>query len=150
MPTMTLDEYIETYGIDMGELAVCLMRRLEHLDEVRREELKSRLVPNERSEAHSHMLNLVSEASANIKVAKQLRESVISDGKILGTVGDVQKALLASDRCLETSAKRFSAIYSIASQQALEEAVTETMANMDDATYKKFISTLEEKLKGIR
>lgn len=147
---MTLEEYIDTYGIDVNDLAVCLMRRLSYLDDVRKEELKRQLLPDGRSAAHAHMLNLVTEASANIEVAKKLRESVIDNGKILGTVGDVQKALLASDRCLETSAKRFSAIYSIASQQALEEAVTETMSEMDDETYRRFVTLLEDNLKTIR
>lgn len=148
---MTLEEYADRYGVNMDELAHFLCRRLEYVDSHHKDELLKALQPDTSSAAHSNMLNLVEEAAANMAVAKKLRESVIGkEGTILGTVGDVQKALLAADRCVETSAKRFAAIYSIASQQALEEAVTETMSGMDEDTYKVFITKLEEKLKGIR
>lgn len=151
MPTMNIEEYIETYGLDMDELSLALMRRLEHLDDVRRNELIARLTPESaKSAAHTNMLNLIDQAKENLDLARKLRESVVDGDRILGTVGDVQKALLAADRCLETSAKRFSAIYSIASQQALEEAVTEVMADMNQDTYEKFMMTLEDKLKNIR
>lgn len=148
---MTLEEYADKYGVNMDDLADFLSRRLEYVDDYRKEQLLKALRPDEKSAAHSNMLNLVEEASANMEVAKRLRESVIGkEGTILGTVGDVQKALLAADRCLETSAKRFAAIYSVASQQALEEAVTETIAGMDPVTYQIFIEKLESKLKTIR
>jgi hypothetical protein len=148
---MTLEEYADKYGVNMDDLADFLSRRLEYVDGYRKEQLLKALQPDEKSAAHSNMLNLVEEASANMEVARKLRESVIGkEGTILGTVGDVQKALLAADRCLETSAKRFAAIYSVASQQALEEAVTETIAGMDPVTYQNFIEKLESKLKTIR
>lgn len=148
---MTLEEYADKYGVNMDDLADFISRRLEYVDEYRKEQLLKALQPSCKSAAHANMLNLVEEASANMEVAKKLRESVIGkEGTILGTVGDVQKALLAADRCLETSAKRFAAIYSIASQQALEEAVTETVSEMDSVTYQNFIEKLENKLKTIR
>lgn len=147
---MTFDEYADKYGVNIDELAGFLYRKLEYLSQDRRKELLDALAPDGKSAAHINMLNLVEEASANLEVAKKLRESVIGKEGIIGTVGDVQRALMAADRCLETSAKRFATIYSIASQQALEESVTEAMQEMDQPTYEKFMALLEDKLKGIR
>ena len=147
---MTLEQYIDTHGLDMDELSLCLLRRLEYLDEVRRQEFVRALAPEAKSAAQDNMLNLVEEASANLAVARKLRESVVGNGDIIGTVGDVQKALLAADRCLETSAKRFQDIYNITSQVAIETAVRDTMEEMPDDIYQKFMASLESKLKHVR
>jgi hypothetical protein len=147
---MTLEQYIDTYGLDMDELALCLLRRIGHLDDIRRQELVRALVPEAKSAAQENMLNLVEEASQNLRAAKALRESVVDGGQIVGSVQDVQRALLAADRCLETSSKRFQDVYNVTSQLAIETAVKETMEEMPEEVYQRFIDRLESKLKHIR
>ena len=147
---MNLEDYIDRYGIDMDELALCLLRRIEHLDDVRKQELVRVLVPEAKSAVQENMLDLVEEAAQNLRAAKALRESVVDSGQILGTVQDVQRALLAADRCLETSSKRFQDVYNVTSQLAIETAVKETMEEMPEDIYQKFIERLESRLKHIR
>jgi hypothetical protein len=148
---MTLEEYIDRYGINLDELCSSLLQRVEYLDPNKKQVLFEVLNPEGKSAAQSNLLNLVSEAQENLALAKKLRESVVGvDGQILGTVGDVTKTLMAVDKCLDGASKRFSTIYSIHSMQALEDAVKEAMKEMDQPLYEKFIATMEGKLRAVR
>lgn len=167
---MTLESYFDRYGVDVDELAVALMRRLEHLEDERRRELLAllrgqeegrQLVEQARTVAKGKqakeqeeplsMLVLVDEASANLQMAKKLRESVVnSDGSFIGTVADVQRAIQASDRCLQTASKRWTDIYNVSTAMALEEAVKEAIRALGDEVYQAFMEDLEGRLEAIR
>lgn len=160
---MDLETYFDRFGLDVDELAVALMRRLEYLDDIRKRELfvllqdhvklegQAETVGEKLREAPLTMLTLVEEASANLNVAKKLRESVIGrDGAIIGSIAEVQKALQASDRCLDTASKRWTDIYNSSTSQALEEAVKDVIRNLSEEAYIDFMANLEEKLSAIR
>lgn len=160
---MDLETYFDRFGLDVDELAVALMRRLEYLDDIRKRELFVLLQDHVKLEGQAEtvkqkldsnpmtMLTLVEEASANLNVAKKLRESVVnSKGDIIGSITDVQKALQASDRCLDTASKRWTDIYNTSTAIALEEAVKETIRGLSEEAYIDFIADLEEKLAEIR
>lgn len=151
MSDMTFEEYIDRFGMDMDELAVALMRRVEYLDPVRKEEILRALQPEGRSASQDNLLNLMEEARENLELARRLRNSVTGQGgQLLGTVSEVSKVIMAADKALESASKRFQAIFSITTFRAVEECVCEVLAEMDQDTADRFLATLEERLKGIR
>ena len=151
MPDMTLEQYFDRYGANMAELVEALVERAENLSTEQCQQLAQIFQSDSKSAAQSNLLNLVEEAQQNLTLAKKLRESIMSkNGEILGTVGDVTKTLMAVDKCLDGASKRFSTIYSIHSMQALEDSVKETLQEMDQDTYERFMALFEDKLKDVR
>jgi hypothetical protein len=149
---MDFEEYIERYGIDVNEVAKALLSRIDSLDNFSRNALYQELAPGDgKSASQTNLLNLVDEAQENLALARKLRDSIIGkQGELLGTVGDVTKTLMAVDKCLDGAAKRFQTIYSVHSQQAVEECVKETLQEMSQEQYERFMWLLEDKLRAVR
>jgi hypothetical protein len=148
---MNLEDYFDRYGIDVDGCAVAILQHREHLDPVRRSELMRALNPDDKSAAQSNLLNLVGEAQENLELARKLRNSITgAGGQLLGTVSEVSKTLMAVDKCLDGASKRFSTIYSIHSMQALEDSVKEVLQELDNDTYERFMTLLEDKLRNVR
>ena len=149
---MNFEEYIERYGIDVNEVAKALLSRIDSLDNFSRNSLYQELAPGDgKSASQTNLLNLVDEAQENLALARKLRDSILGpQGELLGTVGDVTKTLMAVDKCLDGAAKRFQTIYSVHSQQAVEECVKETLQEMSQEQYERFMWLLEDKLRSVR
>lgn len=151
MPFMTLEEYLDRFGANLDELAIALMHRANSLDPVRVRELLRVLQPEGKTAPQNNLLNLIDEARENLELARKLRDSVTgAGGELLGNVSEVSKVIMAVDRALESASKRFQAIYSVTSLQAVEECVKDTLAEMDEEASERFMARLESRLKSIR
>jgi hypothetical protein len=151
----TLRDYIERYGLDVEELAVEVTQRLHQVSPQRREALRQALASDPRlpppQGETTNFADLVVEASKNLQLAQKLREAVMdSTGRITASVSEVQRALAAADRALDTAAKRWQDLYNTSTAIALEEAVKSTIQTLSDEAYAQFMEDLELRLSQVR
>lgn len=152
---MDLDEYIDRYGVNADDLALQLLRRVHLLDEFRRNELREVLgvmpAPAPENIRRAGFADLVGEASENLRLARKLRDSVTDHtGQIRASVSEVQKALAAADKALDTASKRWQDIYNTSTFIALEDSVKEVLQEVDEAIFKEFVGLLETRLAALR
>lgn len=151
MSFLTLQDYFDRHGVDVDQLAATLLQYSKHLTYERRAELIRALQPEEKSAAQVNLINLAEEARKNLELARNLRDSMMGPrGSLNATPAEVSRALQAVDRVLDGASKRFSALYNQSTMQALEEAVKEAFVDLDQDTYEKFMTILEDKLRTIR
>lgn len=148
---MTLEEYVDRYGVNVDELAILLLRKVEYLDDLRKQELVRTLQPEGKSAAQTQLLNLMDEASENLELARRLRDAVTTkEGTLMGTVGETAKVIMAADKAVDSAAKRWQTVYNVSTMQAVEECVKEVLEDMDQDAADRFLTLLEERLKSIR
>lgn len=149
---MTVDDYIDRYGFNAGEWVRAVIHRAYLLTDLQKAELVLAVGEDSASAVKKSSMDLVDEAAENMRLAKQLRDTVIdpATGSILSSVSDASKTLLAIDKLIDTASKRFQLLYNQSTMAALEEAVKETLRDMDKDQHARFLTLLESKLRTIR
>lgn len=150
---MNLSDFALSYGITANDLASCLLERktlLRSMDDQLRRELVSALRRDSDGPAEATGIDLVAEAELNLRRARELRDTVFKDGRIVGTVKDAQSVLQAVDRLVATATKHYQDMYGAASVMALESAVKEAMDELGPEAAKKFMAIFERKAREIR
>ena len=149
---MTVDDYIDRFGFNAGEWVRAVIHRAYLLTDLQKAELVLAVGEDSASAVKKSSLDLVDEAAENMRLAKQLRDTVIdpATGSILASVSDASKTLLAIDKLIDTASKRFQLLYNQSTQAAMEEAVKETLSDMDKDLQARFLNLLESKLRTIR
>ena len=149
-PGMTLSDYISRYGASADALALELLRRMQGLSPAMRAEVE-RYFAKPVEQKTLDMSDLLQDAAENLSVARRMRDSLIgADGKMLGTPAEMQKALAASDKALQTAVNRYKELYSVSSYRAVEETVKQVLAELPEDQAEDFLRRLEDALEEIR
>lgn len=147
---MTLSDYISRYGASADALALELLRRMQGLSPAMRAEVE-RYFSRPAEQKTLEMSDLLHDAAENLSVARRMRDSLISaEGQLLGTPAELQKALAAADKALQTAVNRYKELYNVTSYRAIEETVKQVIAELPEETADDFLRRLEEALEEVR
>ena len=147
---MNLSEYITRYGASADALALELLRRMQGLTTAMRAEVE-RYFARPVEDKTLEMADLLRDAAENLSVARRMRDSLIAvDGKVLGTPAEMQKALAASDKALQTAVNRYKELYNVTSYRAVEEITKQIIAELPEEMAEDFLRRLEEALEEVR